>query len=100
MLLCTLAVVTVPTSELLKEDFNKLLNSIMVHSRQVFINGPIPALNRGVGRFNHTLSFHTWLKFTCAVRNIVFIIVIYWQTSFGKRPAFFRPDGIYPNGFD
>jgi len=83
------------SSELLKQDFSKLLDYIMVHSRWVFIRGPIPPLTCSVGRFSRMLRFHTWLKLTYAARNIVFIdnFNLFW-----KHLAFFRPNAVHPKG--
>jgi len=83
------------SSEILKQDFIQLINSLPIHSKKFFISGPLPSLNRGIGRFSRTLSLHTWLKLTCTARNIAFVdnFNLFW-----KRPAFFQRDGIHPNG--
>lgn len=83
------------TSEILKRDFTKLLDSLVHKGIRLFVSGPLPPLGRGVGRFSRTLSLHTWLQLTCTARNIAFVdnFNLFWN-----RPAFFRRDGIHPNG--
>ncbi len=79
------------SSELLKRDFTNLLDSLTVHSKQIFISGAIPQLNCGVDRFSRTLRLHTWLKLTCAASNVTFVdnFNLIW-----KCPAFFHPNGL------
>ncbi|KAF7658286.1 hypothetical protein LDENG_00015250, partial [Lucifuga dentata] len=83
------------TSEILKSDFTKLLDSLQFYDKRIFVSGPLPPFNRGMGHLSRTLSFHTLLKLTCAARNVVFIdnFNVFWN-----HPAFFCHDGIHPNG--
>lgn len=82
------------TSEILKHDFTKLLDSLIVHSKRIFVCGPLTPLNHGMGHISCTLSFHSWLESTCAANNIAFVdnFNLFW-----KRPAFFWCEGIHPN---
>uniref|UniRef100_A0A8D0D377 SGNH hydrolase-type esterase domain-containing protein n=1 Tax=Sander lucioperca TaxID=283035 RepID=A0A8D0D377_SANLU len=81
-------------SEKMKRDFCELLDALANDGKRFFISGPLPPLH-GMERFSRSLSINTWLQAACRARNLAFIdnFNLFW-----KRPAFFRGDGIHPNG--
>uniref|UniRef100_A0A8C9XWN1 SGNH hydrolase-type esterase domain-containing protein n=1 Tax=Sander lucioperca TaxID=283035 RepID=A0A8C9XWN1_SANLU len=81
-------------SEKMKRDFCELIDALAYDGKQFFISGPLPPLH-GMERFSRSLSINTWLQAACRARNLAFIdnFNLFW-----KRPAFFRGDGIHPNG--
>ncbi|KAK0146187.1 hypothetical protein N1851_014504 [Merluccius polli] len=60
-------------SEVLKQDFNDLLNKVRCLNTEVFISGPLPTLWRGDERFSRLLMLNRWLKDTCAAQSVNFI---------------------------
>uniref|UniRef100_A0A667Z3U5 SGNH hydrolase-type esterase domain-containing protein n=1 Tax=Myripristis murdjan TaxID=586833 RepID=A0A667Z3U5_9TELE len=81
-------------SEILKQDFLKLFDSLKDCGRRIFISGPLPPFKRGCERFSRTLALHTWLQSACAMHNAFFIdnFNLFWN-----RPSFYRNDGIHPS---
>ncbi|KAK0141269.1 hypothetical protein N1851_021711 [Merluccius polli] len=51
-------------SEVLKQDFNDLLNKVRCLNTEVFISGPLPTVRRGDKRFSRLLMLNRWLKET------------------------------------
>ncbi|KAK0132573.1 hypothetical protein N1851_032540 [Merluccius polli] len=49
-------------SEVLKRDFNDLLNKVRCLNTEVFISGPLPTVWRGHERFSRLLMLNRWLK--------------------------------------
>ncbi|KAK0136994.1 hypothetical protein N1851_026861 [Merluccius polli] len=60
-------------SEVLKRDFNDLLNKVRCLNTEVFISGPLPTVRRGDERFSRLLMLNRWLKDTCAAQSVNFI---------------------------
>ncbi|KAK0147428.1 Zinc finger MYM-type protein 1 [Merluccius polli] len=53
-------------SELLKQGFINLFNSVSQSQVTVFISGPTPTCGRGIGSFSRLLSLNTWLSSVCS----------------------------------
>lgn len=81
-------------SEVLKADFIRLIDMLNSCGRSIFLSGPFPTLDCGVGRFSRTLSLHTWLQSTCTSHKIDYVdnFNLFWN-----RPSFFLRDGFHPN---
>ncbi|KAK0148551.1 hypothetical protein N1851_011108 [Merluccius polli] len=81
-------------SEVLKQDFNDLLNKVRCLNTEVFISGPLPTVRRGDERFSRLLMLNRWLKDTCAAQSVNFIdnFNIFWE-----RRHLFEADGFCLN---
>ncbi len=79
-------------SELLKQDFSELFETLQRLEVQSFISGPLPA--RGTNMFSRLLGLNTWLQRTCSTKGANFIdnFNIFW----GHRQLF-KLDGLHPN---
>ncbi len=79
-------------SELLKQDFSELFETLQRLEVQSFISGPLPA--RGTNMFSRLLGLNTWLQRTCSTKGVNFIdnFNIFW----GQRQLF-KLDGLHPN---
>ncbi len=76
-------------SELLKQDFSELFETLQRLEVQSFISGPLPA--RGTNMFSRLLGLNTWLQRTCST-NFIDKFNIFW----GHRQLF-KLDGLHPN---
>ncbi|KAK0150773.1 hypothetical protein N1851_008116 [Merluccius polli] len=81
-------------SEVLKRDFNDLLNKVRCLNPEVFISGPLPTVRRGDERFSKLLMLNRWLKDTCVTQSVNFIdnFNIFWE-----RRHLFEADGFCLN---
>ncbi|KAK0144576.1 hypothetical protein N1851_017029 [Merluccius polli] len=81
-------------SEVLKRDFNDLLNKVRCLNTEVFISGPLPTVRRGDERFSRLLMLNRWLKDTCAAQSVNFIdnFNFFWE-----RRHLFEADGFCLN---
>ncbi len=79
-------------SEMLKQDFRELFETLQRLEVQSFISGPLPA--RGTNMFSRLLGLNTWLQRTCSTKGVNFIdnFNIFW----GHRQLF-KLDGLHPN---
>ncbi len=79
-------------SELLKQDFSELFETLQRLEVQSFISGPLPA--RGTNMFSRLLGLNTWLQRSCSIKGVNFIdnFNIFW----GHRQLF-KLDGLHPN---
>ncbi len=79
-------------SEMLKQDFSELFETLQRLEGQSFISGPLPA--RGTNMFSRLLGLNTWLQRTCSTKGVNFIdnFNIFW----GHRQLF-KLDGLHPN---
>ncbi len=79
-------------SEMLKQDFSELFETLQRLEVQSFISGPLPA--RGTNKFSRLLGLNTWLQRTCSTKGVNFIdnFNIFW----GHRQPF-KLDGLHPN---
>ncbi len=79
-------------SELLKQDFSELFETLQRLEVQSFISGQLPA--RGTNMFSRLLGLNTWLQRTCSTKGVNFIynFNIFW----GHRQLF-KLDGLHPN---
>ncbi|KAK0143692.1 hypothetical protein N1851_018111 [Merluccius polli] len=68
-------------SEVLKRDFNDLLNKVRCLNTEVFISGPLPTVRRGDEKFSRLLMLNRWFKDTCAAQSVNFIdnFNIFWE---------------------
>lgn len=73
-------------SEVLKQDFIDLLNTVSCVNAEVFISGPLPLVRRGDERFSRLFALNNWLSTTCIDRSIHFIYKFY---LFWERGHFF-----------
>ncbi len=82
-------------SELLKQDFSELFETLQRLEVQSFISGPLPA--RGTNMFSRLLGLNTWLQRTCSTKGVNFIdnFNIFW----GHRQLF-KLDGLHSNKLD
>lgn len=81
-------------SETLKEDFMKLMDSLLQTDRKFIASGPLPCPSFGNIKFSRVRQLHTWLKGYCCSLNIPFV------DNFGTfldHPYLFRQDGVHPN---
>ncbi len=60
-------------SEILKEDFNRLFQSLEKKAVPMFISGPLPNINKRIGKFSRLLQLNTWLSKACKSRGLLFI---------------------------
>ncbi|KAK0135629.1 Uridine-cytidine kinase-like 1 [Merluccius polli] len=81
-------------SEVLKRDFNDLLNKVRCLNTEVFISGPLPTVRRGDERFSRLLMLNRWLKDTCAAQSVNFIDNF---KNFWERRHLFEADGFCLN---
>ncbi len=58
-------------SEMLKQDFSELFETLQGLEVQSFIGGPLPA--RGTNMFSWLLGLNTWLQRTCSTKGVNFI---------------------------
>ncbi|KAK0143948.1 hypothetical protein N1851_017728 [Merluccius polli] len=81
-------------SEVLKRDFNDLLNKVRCLNTELSISGPLPTVRRGDERFSRLLMLNRWLKDTCAAQSVNFIdnFNIFWE-----RRHLFEADGFCLN---
>ncbi|KAK0146587.1 hypothetical protein N1851_014093 [Merluccius polli] len=81
-------------SEVLKRDFNDLLNKFRCLNTEVSISGPLPTVRRGDERFSRLFMLNRWLKDTCAAQSVNFIdnFNIFWE-----RRHLFEADGFCLN---
>ncbi len=79
-------------SEMLKQDFSELFETLQRLEVQSFISGPLPA--RGTNMFSRLLGLNTWLQRTCSTKGVNFInnFNIFW----GHRQLY-KLDGLHPN---
>lgn len=83
-------------SEILKEDFKILYNTVRSHGKSLVISGPLPRLRRGIECFSRLYALNEWLKVWSASLGISFIDNF---DSFWHRPSFYKRDGVHPNSF-
>ncbi len=81
-------------SEVLKEDFNNLLNIVSSLNAEVFISGRIPPVRRGAERFSRLMALNRWLSAACTVHSVHFIENFYFL--WGRRHLF-KADGLRLN---
>ncbi|XP_044049693.1 uncharacterized protein LOC122875043 [Siniperca chuatsi] len=79
-------------SDVLKRDFNDLLNTVSSLNAEVFISGPLPPVRRGVERFSRLLALNTWLSTACTVHSVHFIDNFNFFLG-----LFFKADGLCLN---
>uniref|UniRef100_A0A8C2ZPZ6 OSK domain-containing protein n=1 Tax=Cyclopterus lumpus TaxID=8103 RepID=A0A8C2ZPZ6_CYCLU len=81
-------------SEMLKQDFKNLLNTVSSLNAEVFISGPLPPIRRGPERFTRLLALNTWLSTACPDHSVHFIdnFNIFWN-----RKQLFKTDGLCLN---
>ncbi|XP_071062166.1 uncharacterized protein [Pseudochaenichthys georgianus] len=81
-------------SEVLKEDFKRLLETASSLNAEVFISGPLPPVRRGVERFSRLFALNTWLSTACTDHSVHFIdnFNFFWD-----RRHLFKANGVCLN---
>uniref|UniRef100_A0A7N9AQ54 OSK domain-containing protein n=1 Tax=Mastacembelus armatus TaxID=205130 RepID=A0A7N9AQ54_9TELE len=79
-------------SEVLKQDFSKLLEKLDKLKIQSFVSGPLPNIDRRINKFSRLLALNTWLSKACEIRGVHFIdnFNLFWQ-----RDDLFKGKGPY-----
>uniref|UniRef100_A0A096MGV6 SGNH hydrolase-type esterase domain-containing protein n=1 Tax=Poecilia formosa TaxID=48698 RepID=A0A096MGV6_POEFO len=69
------------TSEILKKDFNILLDTLGKFKTKLFLSGPIPSPQWGDEKHSRLGMINKWLIKTCSASSVTFIdnLWIYWQ---------------------
>lgn len=81
-------------SELLKEDFSKLFDTLWETGKNVTISGPLPCLNRGDMKYSRLRQLHLWLKGCCWYWGIPYVDNF---TLFSDRYDLYNRDGVHLN---
>ncbi|CAJ1078495.1 hypothetical protein D4764_12G0010930 [Xyrichtys novacula] len=80
-------------SEVTKDYFKKLFKVLTDCGKSVFISGPLPSFDRGMGRFSRLLSLNTWLHSACPCGfRFIDNFNLFWN-----RSPFYRADGVHPS---
>uniref|UniRef100_A0A673A5R4 Uncharacterized protein n=1 Tax=Sphaeramia orbicularis TaxID=375764 RepID=A0A673A5R4_9TELE len=81
-------------SEVLKQDFTELLNTVSSVKAGVFISGPIPPLRYAGERFSRLWALNKWLATACTAYPVNFIehFHIFWE-----RRHLFKGNGLFLN---
>ncbi|KAK5894034.1 hypothetical protein CesoFtcFv8_010765 [Champsocephalus esox] len=81
-------------SEVLKKDFQCLLETASSLNAEVFISGPLPPVRRGVERFSRLFALNTWLSTACTDHSVHFIdnFNFFWD-----RRHLFKANGVCLN---
>lgn len=83
-------------SEQIKEDFNRLMDTLWETGKTIAISGPLPCFNRGDMKYSRLRQLHSWLKERCWYWNIPYIDNF---TFFSNRYDLFNRDGVHLNRF-
>ncbi|KAK5921040.1 hypothetical protein CgunFtcFv8_024779 [Champsocephalus gunnari] len=81
-------------SEVLKEDFKCLLETVSSLNAEVFISGPLPPVRRGVERCSRLFALNTWLSTVCTDHSVNCIDNFYF---FWDRRHLFKANGVCLN---
>ncbi|XP_043953876.1 uncharacterized protein dok4 isoform X1 [Gambusia affinis] len=85
-------------SEILKKDFNILLNTMGKLKMKLFLSGPIPSPQWGDEKHSRLGMINKWLIKTCSTSSVTFIdnLWIYWQRFhlFGRGGRNLNKHGI------
>uniref|UniRef100_A0A3B5L3Q2 SGNH hydrolase-type esterase domain-containing protein n=1 Tax=Xiphophorus couchianus TaxID=32473 RepID=A0A3B5L3Q2_9TELE len=85
-------------SEILKKDFNILLNTMGKLKMKLFLSGPIPSPQWGDEKHSRLDMINKWLIKTCSATSVTFIdnLWIYWQSFhlFGRGGRNLNKHGI------
>ncbi len=81
-------------SEELKEDYTRLVDSLLDTGKQLVISGPLPSLYSGDVKFSRLRQSHIWLKRYCRDKGIPFVDNF---VAFLHRPQLFKRDSLHPN---
>uniref|UniRef100_A0A3B5Q7B4 SGNH hydrolase-type esterase domain-containing protein n=1 Tax=Xiphophorus maculatus TaxID=8083 RepID=A0A3B5Q7B4_XIPMA len=85
-------------SEILKKDFNILLNTMGKLKMKLFLSGPIPSPQWGDEKHSRLDMINKWLIKTCSASSVTFIdnLWIYWQSFhlFGRGGRNLNKHGI------
>ncbi|CAJ1074309.1 hypothetical protein D4764_12G0010930 [Xyrichtys novacula] len=80
-------------SEVTKDYFKKLFKVLTDCGKSVFISGPLPSFDHGMGRFSRLLSLNTWLHSACPCGfSFIDNFNLFWN-----RSPFYRADGVHPS---
>uniref|UniRef100_A0A3B3W1V4 SGNH hydrolase-type esterase domain-containing protein n=1 Tax=Poecilia latipinna TaxID=48699 RepID=A0A3B3W1V4_9TELE len=85
-------------SEILKKDFNILLDTLGKFKTKLFLSGPIPSPQWGEEKHSRLGMINKWLIKTCSASSVTFIYTlwIYWQRFhlFGRGGRNLNKHGI------
>lgn len=83
-------------SEILKKDFNELVETVRNTSPaiRILISGPLPTYRRGNESYSRLFAFNNWLETYCKNEHLSFINN--WDL-FWERARFYCADGIHPS---
>ena len=81
-------------SEVLKQDFTELLNTVSSVKADVFLSGPIPPVRYAEERFSRLRALNKWLSTACTAYPVNFIehFHIFWE-----RRHLFKGNGLFLN---
>ena len=80
-------------SEMLKRDFDNLLNTVSSLNAEVFISGHLPPVRGRAESFSRLLTLNTWLSTACDAHSVHFIgnFNFFWDRHL------FQGDGLHLN---
>ncbi|CAJ1057636.1 hypothetical protein D4764_12G0010930 [Xyrichtys novacula] len=80
-------------SEVTKDHFKKLFKVLTNCGKSVFISGPLPSFDCGIGRFSRLLSLNTWLHSACPCGfRFIDNFNLFWNCS-----PFYKADRVHPS---
>lgn len=81
-------------SEVLKQHFTALLNTLSSLDVEVCISGPLPPVRRGAERFSRLMALSRWLSTASEVHSMYFLdnFNFFWD-----RKHLFKRDGLFLN---
>lgn len=81
-------------SEVLKQDFTELLDTVSSVKADVFISGPFPPVRHADERFSRLWALNRWLSTACSAHTVHFIehFNIFWE-----RRHLFKENGLFLN---
>ena len=83
--------------ELLKVDFNALINNLLDSYKHCITSGPLPSPRLGNVKFSRVRLLHIWLMGHCCALGVPYVDKF---TAFWNRPTLFRHNGVHPNRFE
>lgn len=81
-------------SEMLKQDFTDLLNTVGCLDVKILISAPLPSVRGGAERFSRSVGLNTWLSKACDVHSMHFLENFNWDWDCRHL---FKQDGLFLN---